>query len=240
MKRSNKRIYLLLMLFYSSISLSAISIDRTRVIFNGDESSMSISVYNRNAEKPYLAQAWLESLAKEKIDKPFIVTPPIQRIDANEKSQIQIEALPSVKLLPQDRESAFYFNVREIPPKPTKANTLQLALQTQVKLFYRPEKIVVTSTELTNNPWQEKLLVLKKSDGIHLDNPTPYYITILDISSKKNKMEDIPMVAPFSSIPLHYNKDNFSNDLILTYINDFGGRIKMKYTCNQYECSVKK
>ncbi|WP_223346554.1 fimbria/pilus periplasmic chaperone, partial [Escherichia coli] len=40
-----------------------------------------------------------------------------------------------------DRESLFYYNVREIPPKSGKANTLQIALQTRIKLFWRPKAL---------------------------------------------------------------------------------------------------
>ncbi|MGT9169473.1 fimbria/pilus periplasmic chaperone, partial [Escherichia coli] len=39
------------------------------------------------------------------------------------------------------RESLFYYNVREIPPKSGKANTLQIALQTRIKLFWRPKAL---------------------------------------------------------------------------------------------------
>ncbi len=35
----------------------------------------------------------------------------------------------SDKNLPQDRETVYYFNLREIPPKSNKPNTLQIALQ---------------------------------------------------------------------------------------------------------------
>ncbi len=47
-----------------------------------------------------------------------------------------------INALPQDRESLFYLNVREIPPKPDKPNVLQLAMQSRIKLFYRPAAIV--------------------------------------------------------------------------------------------------
>ncbi|MEX6226452.1 fimbria/pilus periplasmic chaperone [Providencia hangzhouensis] len=39
--------------------------------------------------------------------------------------------MPTINELPQDRESLFYFNLREVPPKSDKDNVLQIALQTQ-------------------------------------------------------------------------------------------------------------
>lgn len=49
-------------------------------------------------------------------------------------------------VLPKDRESVFWFNVLEVPPKPDAATVanqslLQLAFRTRIKLFYRPEAL---------------------------------------------------------------------------------------------------
>lgn len=69
--------------------------------------------------------------------------PPLQRVEPGAKGQVKIQTTGSLAGLPQDRESLFYFNVREIPPKSSKPNTLQLALQTRVKMFYRPETLEI-------------------------------------------------------------------------------------------------
>lgn len=87
------------------------------------------------------AQAWIENELAEKITSPMVVVPPIQRTEAGANSQVKIQGLPELAQLPQDRESLFYFNLREIPPRSDKPNTLQIALQTRVKLFYRPAAI---------------------------------------------------------------------------------------------------
>ncbi len=60
--------------------------------------------------------------------------------------------------LPEDRESVYYVNVKAIPPAPAEesANTLQLAIKTRMKLFYRP-------AGLKGNPMDSyKALVWKK------------------------------------------------------------------------------
>lgn len=87
------------------------------------------------------------------------------------------------KQLPQDRESLYYFNLREIPPKSDKPNTLQIALQTRIKLFYRPTAIVPSRADMAT-PWQEQLTLTRQGDGYQVNNPTPYYITIVDAGSK--------------------------------------------------------
>lgn len=46
--------------------------------------------------------------------------PPLQRLDGAQKGVVRITKTAEVGLLPQDRESLFYLNVREIPPAPNK------------------------------------------------------------------------------------------------------------------------
>lgn len=96
---------------------ATIALDRTRIIFNGADKSVSLSISNQNKELPYLAQGWLENEQGEKIETPLIVLPPIQRIEPGNKSQVKVQSLPDIAQLPQDRESVFYFNLREIPPR---------------------------------------------------------------------------------------------------------------------------
>lgn len=148
-------------MMFTSQAIAAIALDRTRVIFNGADKSISLNVSNQNKELPYLAQGWMENENGERIDSPLLVLPPIQRIEPGDKSQVKVQSLPDIAKLPQDRESVFYFNLREIPPRSDKPNVLQIALQTRIKLFYRPAAIYATQTDLTH-PWQEKIILTKK------------------------------------------------------------------------------
>ncbi|ENY7434093.1 molecular chaperone, partial [Escherichia coli] len=141
---------------------AAISLDRTRAIFNGGEKSMTLNVANDNKQLPYLAQAWIENEKQEKITAgPIVVTPPVQRLEPGAKSMVRLASTPDISKLPQDRESLFYFNLREIPPKSDKANVLQIALQTKIKLFYRPKAIEAKP----NAVWQDQLVLNKTSGG---------------------------------------------------------------------------
>ena len=53
--------------FLSMPSQAAIALDRTRVIFDGGQQSVSLSVSNQNKQLPYLAQGWLEDEQGNKI-----------------------------------------------------------------------------------------------------------------------------------------------------------------------------
>ena len=126
---------------------AAVALDRTRVIFDGAAKSVSLRITNENKTLPYLAQGWVEDPQGKKITDPLVLLPPVQRIEPGEQSQIKVQSTAAIQRLPQDRESLFYFNLREIPPRSTKPNVLQIALQTRIKLFYRPEAISLDKTQ---------------------------------------------------------------------------------------------
>lgn len=67
--------------------------------------------------------------------------PPMERIEPDEQIQIRLMALASLNDLPQDRETLFYYNVREIPPRAKEQNVMQIAMQSRLKLFWRPKAI---------------------------------------------------------------------------------------------------
>lgn len=218
---------------------AAVALDRTRVVFNGGEKSTSLSISNENKQLPYLAQGWVEDAQGNKITTPLTVLPPLQRLEPGAKSQIKVQALPAANLLAQDRETLFYFNLREIPPKSDKPNTLQLALQTRIKLFYRPKAL---SNVEGAAPWQEQLTLTKQGDKYRLNNPTPFYVTIVDASSKKNGTSaagfEPLMLAPKGSEMLNVGSSVLGGAPVLTYVNDYGGRPQLQFTCNGTDCKA--
>lgn len=223
----------------SSTTYGAVSMDRTRIIFDGSQKSISLNISNNNKQLPYLAQGWIENTEGQKIQSPLVVLPPVQRLEPGKSSQVKIEALPAISTLPQDRESLFYFNLREIPPKSDKPKTLQIALQTRVKLFYRPKAII---PEKNGTPWQERLALEKQGDQYVVKNPTPYYVTIINATAnaKSSDGKDFTpiMVSPFGEDKLGVNVNQLGNSPVLTYINDFGGRPMLTFNCQSTACDV--
>ncbi|HAT3516374.1 TPA: fimbria/pilus periplasmic chaperone [Serratia marcescens] len=218
---------------------AAIALDRTRVIFDGSVQSVSLSVSNQNKQLPYLAQGWLEDEQGNKIQSPLTVLPPVQRIEPGKPSQVKVQALPAAKMLPQDRETLYYFNLREIPPKSNKPNSLQIALQTRIKLFYRPAAI---APERNAAPWQEQLTLTKQGDKYIVNNPTPYYVTIVDAATRKGvegaKGFEPFMVPPKGNTPLTVSAGSVGGSPVLTYINDYGGRPQLTFSCSGSACAV--
>ena len=240
-----KRYTLVLLAFFGAstvqISQAAVSLDRTRVIFIGGEKSVSLSISNQNAQLPYLAQGWIENEQGEKITSPMVVLPPVQRLEPGASSQVKIQALPEINLLAQARESIFYFNLREIPPRSDKANTLQIALQTRVKLFYRPLAIA-QKKGLSEAPWQEKLTLSHQGGRYQINNPTPYYITVIEAAPdlKAASPADFKplMIAPKSQQDLGLSTKVLGEKPVLTYVNDYGGRPQLQFACVAGTCSA--
>lgn len=238
-KMINRVLLALVCLGAVPMTQAAISLDRTRVIFNGGEKSMTLNIANDNTQLPWLAQVWLENARQQKIiTGPLVVTPPVQRLEPGAKSMVRLTSTPDIARLPQDRESLFYFNLREIPPKSEKANVLQIALQTRIKLFYRPAAIKAQP----NAVWQDKIILNKTAAGYRIDNTTPYYVTIVGLGGSQKEAEEGKfepvMLAPKSWQTV---KSGRYGTPWLTYINDYGGRPSLRFQCRGSQClAVKK
>lgn len=218
---------------------AALALDRTRAIVNAGDKSLSLGVTNQNRELPYLAQAWVEDAQGNKVSDPLVALPPVQRIEPGSKSQIKIQITPAMKLLAQDKETLFFFNLREIPPKTDKPNTLQIALQTRIKLFYRPASLAV---DQNSKPWQEQMTLTRQGEGYTVNNPTPYYISVVEVapSLKGEPLKSVKplLVAPKSSARLEGDTHNLGNNPVITYINDYGGRPKLVFSCSGSSCNL--
>ena len=230
-----------LVLGLSQSTNAAIGLDRTRVIFDGGKEATSVNITNNNTQLPYLAQGWIEDEAGKKITSPLIVLPPVQRLEPGKQSQVKVQALPAAKSLPQDRETVYYFNLREIPPRSDKANTLQIALQTRIKLFYRPQAIAPSQQDLSN-PWQEKLTLTREGERYQVNNPTPYYVTLVDVKStaKGETAKDFEplMLAPKAQGNLNVDAKALGQTPVLTYVNDYGGRPQLQFQCTGNTCTA--
>lgn len=214
---------------------AAVALDRTRVIFDGGQKSMSVNVRNDNTKLPYLAQSWVEDADGNKIQSPLMALPPLQRLEPGAKSLVKIQLAPGAEAkLPQDRESLFYFNLREIPPKSNKANVLQLALQTRVKMFYRPKALVQKQAN-GQTPWQEQLTLIRQGDRYQVTNPTQYFVTL--VAAGNVDMKPL-MLAPKSSADLGVRAASMGNQPRVAYINDWGGRPVLTFGCSGTVCKV--
>lgn len=198
-------------------SAGGIVLGTTRVVYDANNKESSLSINNKNSDQYFLVQSWIEDGAGSK-KVPFAMTPPLFRLNANKENMMRI--LKTAGDLPGDRESVFYINVKAIPPVPEDAdaqNTLQLAIKTRIKLFYRPKGLEGKATDAG-----KALQWSHQGNDLIVKNPTPYAVSFNEINVSGKPIKDINMVLPKSEA--HYVMPAGSgNNVSFTFINDFGG-----------------
>jgi len=153
-----------------------------RIIYDEREGEVSVLVRQRG-NIPSLMQAWLadaQSISGDQADNvPFLLLPSVARIEPGRGQSVRILRIGGG--LPEDRESLFWFNVLDIPPKVTPEegeNLLQLSSGLSMKFFYRP-------SGLRGDPdkaHQALRFSLDDRQGdsriwLRVRNPSPYHVT---------------------------------------------------------------
>ena len=210
-----KTIFLAALLISPFYSFAGFSVGATRVIYNGEMKETSVSLKNTEDSSVYLIRSWVSSDIKgEKV--PFIVTPPIFRIEPGQDNAVRITQTAST--LPQDRESLYWLNTLAIPPATKEKNSLQFSVNTRIKTIYRPTGI--NKKDVVASAYQ-KIKFSRTVNSLLVNNPTPYYVNMTKININGKELKDGYMVAPKSSLKI----DNApaGNSIVWQAINDFGG-----------------
>lgn len=177
---------------------------------------------NRSEGLPYLLQSWVDN-AQGTARGPFIITPPLFRLDADNDSSLRI--IKSSENIANDKESLFFINVRAIPAKnqttDANNNTLTLVFKTRIKLFYRP-------TNLVGKPYDAyKSLEYKYSNNeLDIYNPSAYHVVFAGLALGKTDLTNkIDYIAPGEhkrlAVPAAAGKT-----VQWAAINDYGGTTK--------------
>ncbi|EOT5383711.1 molecular chaperone [Klebsiella oxytoca] len=202
---------------------SSIVITGTRVIYPATDKEVSVKM-NNNGSGPVLVQSWIDAgdpqSTPETAKAPFILSPPINRVNAGKGQTLRVRY--SGDPLPQDKESVFYLNVLEVPPKVQGAeskNMLQMAFRTRLKLFFRPRSL--TKEAAAEAPM--KVMWSRSGNQITAHNPTPFHINIAFLSSDakgENGVAEGGMIVPRGSLNLTLDKS--VERYFPVIINDYG------------------
>lgn len=220
---------------WATTAAASVVISGTRVVFHAQQGEATVRLTNNN-DHPALVETWIDAgdinSTPDTVHTPFLITPPMFRMDAHKDQSLRILYVPGKQPLPTDRESVFWLNVLEIPPKPAGPqfagkNYLQFAIRTRIKLFYRPAKlpgdVLKAPDELTFKA------AAGSSAALVVHNPTPYYITISGIALGANASLDNNidgMVAPFDDLTLNLkglaHAPTTGTPVVFATINDYG------------------
>lgn len=221
--------------FTTQLALAGMTISGTRIIFPAAEREQTVRTTNKG-HSPLLVQVWVDDGSKNddinSIKVPFTVTPPVYRVEPGRGQSIRL--IYNGMVLPQDRESVFYFNLLEIPPvdeKVKNTDRLELAFRTRIKIFYRPTVLTGSSYKDINKVRWE---VISPTKGIKVTNPTPYYFSFdsaFITSGGVNYPLSVDMVAPFSSRDFPVQLKGHAppvtvNGAGVSLISDYGSVIK--------------
>jgi chaperone protein EcpD len=219
-------------------TVAAVVVDGTRVVYPAAKREVTINVHNPGAT-PSLIQAWLDAgdpRSKPGESKaPFVLTPPLFRLDPTKVQSMRL--VYTHDALPEDRESLFWLNVLDIPPR-TAANAdapnqLELAFKHRMKAFFRPAGLPGSAGDAPARLTWKLLSKEGKLVGIQATNPTAYHISLVQVTAAaggqpitlKADMVDPfasrsfdltdPVAAPTGSVALEY-----------WFVNDYGGDVK--------------
>lgn len=214
----------------------------TRVVFPAQDGEVTVRLSNDNPT-PTLIEAWIDRgdshSTPDKVDVPFLITPPLFRMEPHKDQSLRIIATPAT--LPADRESLFWLNVLEIPPKPTGAefagkNLLQFAIRSRLKFFYRPANL---PGDVAKAPAEVIWKAVTDGHGYALEvhNPTAYHITFIKASldvGGKSYSANTGMVDPLGTLRLPIKELTLvpvaGTPIAYDIVNDYGASAPYKGT----------
>ncbi|WP_145587586.1 molecular chaperone [Yersinia rochesterensis] len=187
---------------------NGITLQSTRVVYPGQAKNGITFTVTNNTAQPYLLQSRVIPWEAERTDTrpaqdaqgtnmaprevPFIVLPPLQRFEPGEALTLRIRLARNT--FPTDRESVFVLSLKAIPGQSSSSESarLVLAMQNNLKLFYRPEGLPEYSAEQL----ARQLRFQRQGSQLKVSNPTPYYMAFHSLSVG-TQIVDMAWVPPF-------------------------------------------
>ncbi|MGJ0480479.1 fimbria/pilus periplasmic chaperone [Pantoea agglomerans] len=198
----------------SAVHAGGVGLGATRMVYSADSKQSTLQVRNTHTTASFLIQSWIETASGQR-SQDFVITPPLYVLKPSTESVVKI--IFNGKSLPQDRESLYWMTVKAIPQqtKNSAGNSLQFASANRIKVFYRPTSL----SDNANEAWK-KVTGEYSAGKVVLCNPTPYFITTLNVKVDGKTVNPV-MLPPKSSTPL---AEKFSQATSLTFqtINDYG------------------
>ncbi|WP_312311482.1 molecular chaperone [Atlantibacter sp.] len=209
--------YLIALMPMFNCQAAGIQIGRTRIIYEEKAKEVALTLVNKEQDLPWLVQSWTDN-GDEKTRGPFIITPPLFRLDPQKEQSLRItwNGVP----LPTDRESLFYLNVRTIPATAKEdetKNKLRLIYKTRLKMFWRPKSLKGTPGETCQN-----LRFRLMGTQLQIINDGDFYSVFDSLSVGAVPVKKADMVAPKSTATIPVAAKTVGNTVTWRCITDFG------------------
>ncbi|WP_175975693.1 fimbria/pilus periplasmic chaperone [Burkholderia sp. BCC1047] len=223
---------------FASQADASVVIAGTRVIFPSSEREVTIQLTN-DSKRPALVQAWLDDgnsgALPENIDVPFTLTPSIFRMEAGNGQTLRL--VHTGEPLPADRESLFWLNVLEVPPKASteeNRNRIQLAFRSRIKIMYRPDGLTGNADDAPNQlDW--RVVHVDGGYALEVSNPTSFVVNFGNVllnSAGRKHDAGMGYVLPRSTqrFPIKHLATAPAADAMVEFgsINDWGRATDIK------------
>lgn len=192
----------------SGLAQAGIVIQGSRVVYPAKDREVTIKLIN-TGEQPSLVQAWVdrgnEKLTADKADGPFLISPPITRVEAKKGQTLRL-VYSGDEASSKKQETVFWLNVLDVPPLPKDqdANFLQVAVRSRLKIFFRPEGLPGNPNQAAESlSWS--VVPSAKGYAIRVRNNAAFHVSLATVELVTGTKtfsvakEDMKMVAPGSS-----------------------------------------
>ena len=201
-----------------------------RVIYNPASVGETLAITNPQ-DYPILVQS--QAFAEDmKTKAPFVVTPPLFRLDGQQQSRLRIVRIGGY--FAEDRESLQWWCVRGIPPKAGDAwakeqngkavvekkvsLNIQMSINSCIKLFVRPECMKGHPDDVAASlAWH------RQGNQLKAVNNTPFYMNLTSLKVGGVDVHDIHYIPPFSTYTFALPR-GAAGKVSWVVINDYGGR----------------
>lgn len=221
MRKSLLALMVLFTLPTSFVANGGVVVESTRYLYKEGSREISAQLDNKDAT-PYLMKSWVEAPEGGK-SSYFMVTPPLFRLEANQKNTVRIFPNAHISGAPRDRDSVYFFNVMSIPPTENDGvdnNKLQLAVRHRMRLVYRPQAI----QKMSVNEEAKKIEWRRSNGKISVKNPTPFFIYFNSIKvNGKEISNSIPHIDAFSTKEFTLPADIKGNTITWKIATEHGG-----------------
>ncbi|RDL14120.1 fimbrial biogenesis chaperone [Serratia fonticola] len=210
------RIVTAALLFTIGAAQAGVVVGGTRLIYDGNKKEASLNVSNPD-KVPYLIQSWVETTGDAAEKAPFMVTPPLFRLDGGQDNVLRV--VRAGGNLSNSQETLYWLNIKSIPsaPKLEGKNTLQIAVKTRIKLIFRPQGLNGVPEDVANSlKWK------RNGNQLQVTNPTPFYMNFQSVEVGGKEVKDVTYVAPMSSASFALPAAS-SGNVQWKIISDYGG-----------------
>ena len=203
------------------VAQAGVVIGGTRFIYHAQMPTLSVPVSNTSSESWLIdshiqsAQRWPGAAIAAGNRPPFIITPPLFRLAAEQENTLRVTWTGDA--LPSDRESLFTLSIAAIPSGKPGDHHVQMAFRSALKLIYRP-------AGLAGNPQQayRGLRWTLTPEGLSVQNPGPYYVTLFSLKANGRPIDTAGVVAPFSTRKTDWCQRAPRCEVRWQSINDYG------------------